>query len=63
MREGLVQVQRDHSASMRKLRKRLKQVHDLLWANFEDRFREKFRDLENGFGDGSKVAKIDRPFA
>lgn len=63
MKEGLVQLQRDHNASMRKLGRRLEQVYDLLWTDFEDRFREKFRDLENGFGDGSKVAKIDRPFA
>lgn len=50
MKEALVELQRDHNTSLRKLAKRLDEVYDLLWPEFEDRFRLKFRDPVAGFG-------------
>ncbi|WP_147450679.1 Cthe_2314 family HEPN domain-containing protein [Rhodophyticola porphyridii] len=50
MKEGLVELQRDHNISLRKLGKRLNEIYDLLSPEFEDRFRAKFRDPDAGFG-------------
>ena len=57
MKEGLVELQRDHNKSLRILSKRLNQVYDFIQPEFESRFRTKFRDPEMGFGYSQKLIK------
>lgn len=59
MREGLVELQRDHNTSLRKLEKRLCEIYDHLLPEFEVRFREKFRDPKEGFGSRTGLVKDD----
>ena len=50
MKEGLVELQRDHNAALKVLSRRLDQIYDRLHPEFSQRFGLKFNDPETGFG-------------
>ncbi|MEM6890637.1 MAG: hypothetical protein AAF636_21265 [Pseudomonadota bacterium] len=59
-KEGLVTLQRDFNRSTRLLIKQLDQFYDLIWDEFEDRFRPRFAAANHGLnGNGGSVSAPD----